>query len=165
MDWKKAYNNKWLEGKERAEKIIGVIPKELYKVEPYGFLADSTEYSSEHPKERGIPDYKLTILSNNYNMLIETTGTKQSRGNNDLWVRDDKFQYAENHKEIQCWIGHMIEETNLIRFFLLEQREQFNLKNQIIRGNTETFRIIPSNSTKLLNPYEFLEHLEFLSCL
>ena len=165
VDWKKAYNNRWKDGKLRAEKIIGLLPYHLYNIKPYGFLTDSIEYSKEYPTENGIPDYQVTILNNNFKFLLETTGTKSSRENVDVWVRNDKFEFAERHQETECWLGHIIEDENLVRFFKLETKEDFNLENKIIRGIKEKFRIIPSSSQKLLNPNEFLEHLQFLSCL
>jgi len=165
IDWKSAYNGRWKDGKNRAEKIIDQLPHELYNIKPYGFLTNSIEYSKDYPTENGIPDYEVTILKNNFRFLLETTGTKSYRENIDVWVRNDKFEFAERHQEIECWVGHIIEDENLVRFFKLEAKEDFNLESRMIRGLEERFRIIPSSSKKLLNSNEFLDHLEFLSWL
>ncbi len=164
MNWKKLYREKWPDGKRRAEKILSIFPVHKFKIEPFGFMTDSIEYSDKHPDEPGIPDYKITILKNDYSFLLETTGTQYPQKNDPrfLWIRNDKFEYAENHKNLDCWLAHIIESYNLIGFFKLENKEKYVYQEKFIRGIRENFRIIRYNNEKVLYPREFLDYLYFL---
>jgi len=154
--WKKKYAGKWEEGKARGEKIISLVEEDGIKIESHGFLAESTEYSKESPNEKGIPDYKVKDT----NVLLETTGTKHARPPNDVWIRDDKFEYAENHPESDCWVGHIIEEPELVRFIKLENKEKYPIEVRQIRGVDERFRIIPDGNSALKTLDEFKSHLK-----
>ncbi len=159
--WKKLYQGKWEDGKRRAEKIINLIETWGFSVEGFGFLPDSTEYQKESPDEKGKPDWKIIIMQDRF-ILLETTGTVRSRGKNDVWLRNDKFEFAENHPEEECWAGHIIEESNIIRFMKIENKEKYSFEEREIRGAIERFRIIPENSLLLISPEQFKKYLQSL---
>lgn len=154
--WKKIYAGRWKEGIDRAKKIISLVESDGYEIEPHGFLAESIDYSKESPKEKGIPDYKVKDT----NILLETTGTKYARPPNDVWIRDDKFEYAEKHLESDCWVGHIIEDPELVRFMKLENKEKYPIEVRRIRGVDERFRIIPDNDPALKTSDEFKSYLK-----
>jgi len=154
--WKKIYAGKWEEGVNRGKKIISFVEPDGFEFEAHGFLAESTEYSKESPIEKGIPDYKVKDT----NVLLETTGTKHARLPNDVWIRNDKFEYAENHPDSDCWLGHIIEEPELVRFMKLENKEKYPIKVKQIRGVDERFRIIPDGDPALKTLDEFKSHLK-----
>jgi len=160
--WKKRYNKgQWEDGARRSNTIIDLIRSWGFECEEYGFLATSTEYVKESPKERGKPDWKIKI-NENKSILLETTGTKQARGKNDVWIRNDKFEFAENHIDLECWAGHIIEDIRLIRFLKLEGKDRFPLEEREIRRTIEHFRIIPDGDSSLISQNDFKEYIESL---
>jgi hypothetical protein len=159
--WKRHYKDKWKEGNQRSKKIIDLINSWGFRSEEFGFLATSEEYVKESPDEKGKPDWKI-IVNQEKNIFLETTGTIKSRGKDDVWIRNDKFEFAENHPELECWAGHIIEDKGLIRFLKLEKKERFPLEERIIRDTTERFRIIPDGNHSLLSIDDFKTYLESL---
>jgi len=160
--WKKAYIGRWEEGLKRSRIIIDKIQSWGFTTEEYGFLATSIEYNTNVPKEKGKPDWKIIIIPDKRFILLETTGTARSRPPDDVWIRNDKFEFAENHKDLDCWIGHIVENKNLIRFLKLENKEKFPFEKREIRGIIEKFRIIPENDSGLLSLEDFNKYLESL---
>jgi len=125
--WKRIYQNKWSDGKRRAELVKGLIEIWGFTVDPFGFVPTSTEYFTKSPDEKGKPDWQI-IVTDKIKIPLEVTGTKYSRGADDIWIRNDKFEYAENHPELECWVAHVLENKELIRYVKLESKEKFPLR-------------------------------------
>jgi hypothetical protein len=159
--WKRIYQSKWPDGKRRAETVKGLIENWGFKVEPFGFEPTSTQYYKNSPDEKGIPDWQI-IVTNEIKIPLEVTGTKVSRGTDDVWIRNDKFEYAENHPEMECWVAHALESKGLIRFIKLENKEKYPLQ-KISIAVVETYRVIPEEATTLLSAKEFKKYLQSLS--
>ena len=149
--WKKKYGHSWKNAKRRVEKVIEALESEGIDVEESGFLARSTEYSKKSPKERGAPDLKVSSVE----VYIEVTGPdKAISATNDLWIRWDKFIYAENHPEKEIWVIHILEsEDDLMKALKLGRgvKERYSLIHPLIRGTRETYRSIPANDSNLFS--------------
>jgi hypothetical protein len=159
--WKKIYQPKWTNGKRRAETIKTLIELWDFKVEPFGFLPTSTDYVKNSPDEKGKPDW-LIIVTDKCKIPLEVTGTKYSRGADDIWIRNDKFEYAEKHQELECWVGHVLESKELVRFIKFENKDKYPLENREINGNMETYRIIPEDETSITSAENFEKYLNSL---
>lgn len=155
--WKKLYKGKWADGIRRLQKIGELVQSFGYQIEENGFLPNSVQYSKESPKEKGEPDLKITKNCNTI-CLLETTGTVKMVGT-DIWIRPDKFEYAEKHPEIDCWVGHIEESTNTIRFIKLENKDRFPTVNPTIRGVKETYKAIPISSSAIISSTDFNKYL------
>jgi len=155
--WKKLYKDDWPAGSRRVKKIGELLESCGFNVEPYGFMPDSSEYSKESPKEKGIPDLKISLSK--LDVLLEVTGTIRSRGIDDVWIRDDKFEYAENHPDQDCWVGHILEDSNLIRFMKLENKTKYPLR-EIQLKVMEKYRVVPDGDSVLKTPEEFKSYLK-----
>lgn len=160
--WKKLYKNKWADGARRAKVIASLIESWGFKVEPYGFLPTSTQYVKTSPDEKGKPDWMIIVVPDKYYIPLETTGTAYSRGLDDVWIRNDKFEFAERHGELECWAGHIVESKKLVRFIKLVNKEKFPLETRVIRGIEETYRIIPEDASELIDEDDFKLYLESL---
>ncbi len=129
--------------------------KHEIKAEAFGFQALSEEYTPESPEEKGDPDLKIASVE----IYIEVTGPDKAIGiKDDLWIRWDKFIYAENHPEKEIWVAHILESSgDLIRFLKLGPgvKEKYKVTTPIIRGTKETFRSIPANDKDLFTLDKF----------
>lgn len=160
--WKRIYRNKFPHGQRRARAIAELIRSWGFSFEEFGFLADSVEYDPSSPDEKGKPDWKIWIAPNRKFILLETTGTEYSRAPHDLWIRNDKFEFAERHPDFECWAGHIVESKKLIRFIKLENKEKYPLQYRAIEGNQEKFRIIPENISEVLSEEQFRIYINSL---
>lgn len=156
--WKQIYKNKWIEGKKRADYLKSMLEAWNFKVEPFGFMPSSTAYSKDNPDEPGKPDWKVILPGKE--ILLEVTGTKNSRDNFDVWIRNDKFLYAENHREYECWLGHVVDRNRLVRFFKIENRAFYPYREMLIDGIEERYRVIDELSSRLLYSDEFRLYLK-----
>lgn len=143
--WKRLYQHKWSDGKRRVFKVMEMISSWGFKISPFGFLTISEKYSKFSPKEKGIPDLKIFIFPKP--ILLEVTGTKALKGSG-IWVRPDKFQYASRHPEQECWLAHIVENNDLIRFMRLRASWRFPLIHPSIRGTAECYKNIPEDHFK-----------------
>jgi len=151
----------WNDGIRRAEKVARLVRSFGYDIGEYGFLASSDVYSKESPNERGIPD--LEVCKNNKRIcLLEVTGTSRNM-RDDIWIRPDKFDYARNHPETDCYLAHVEEINNIIRFLKLEHAERFTLITPKIRGVQEKYISVPINDLSILNEGDFEKKLK-LKC-
>lgn len=121
-------------------------------------MPTSIEYDTRSPDERWVPDFQI-VTKEDIHIPLEVTGTKQSRGKDDVWLRDDKFEFVENHQTLDCWAAYVLENKNLTRFLRLEKKERFTLTKIPIGGVTETYRLIPEDSEALLTPLSFKDYL------
>lgn len=156
--WKRLYKEKFADGVRRAKFIAELIGDWEYEVKPYGFLPESSEYTKESPDEKGKPDFEI-LVSKDRSVFLETTGTKHSRGADDVWVRPDKFDFAKRHEDLDCWVGHIIEDSHQIRFMKLQNKEKYSIIHPVIGGVTETYCLIPDRSPELIDPDHFEEYL------
>ena len=158
--WKKKYAHTWKNAKRRVLKVIEVLEDRGIKAKPCGFFATSTEYVKESPEEKGEPDLIIPSVEN----FVEVTGPdKPVSKEADLWIREDKFEYAENHPEKEIWVAHILEsEDNLIRFLRLggEAKERYTLIHPTIRGTPETYRSIPADDPNLYSLKRFCGHIK-----
>jgi hypothetical protein len=159
--WKRIYRPKWGNGKRRAEEIKSLIESWGFKVEPFGFLPTSVEYVKTSPDEKGKPDWKIIVVPDRYSIPLEATGTAYSRGSDEVWIRNDKFEFAERHKELECWASHILESKGLVRFIKLENKDKYQLEERDIQV-TENYRIIPEDAKELISAEEFHRYLESL---
>lgn len=81
-----------------------------------------------------------------------------SRGEDDVWIRPDKFDFAKRHADLDCWIGHIVEDFPLIRFMKLQNKEQYKIIRHVLIV-TETYCVIPNRSKELIGPDQFEEYL------
>ena len=159
--WKKLYEGKWEAGSRRVKTVGELIQSYGYEVDTHGFMADSDIYSKDSPVEKGIPDLEVTKNKKRI-CLLEVTGTEKMSGSG-IWVRPDKFEYAANHTEDDCWLGHIEESSGLIRFLKLEKPDQYETIYPTIRGTRETYKTIPEDSPNLIEPEKFKEYLDLKS--
>jgi len=156
--WKKLHSGMWKDGIHRSQIVGELIQSFGYEIRDNGFLSNSIEYSKESPAERGIPD--LMITKNGISVcFLEITGTVKMVGT-DIWIRPDKFEYAEKHPEIDCWVGHIEESSKTIRFIKLENKNGFSTIQPKIRGITETYKAIPITSSAIISPIDFRNYLD-----
>jgi hypothetical protein len=158
--WKRIYQNKWSDGKRRAEIVKELIEIWGFKVEPFGFHPTSTEYFKISPDEKGKPDLQI-IVNDGIKLPLEVTGTKASRGEDDIWIRNDKFEYAEKHPKLECWVAHVLENKELIRFIKLVNKDKFPLR-KIQISVMETYRVIPESATEIVSAENFEKYLNSL---
>lgn len=159
-DWKKIYGPDWPSGKRKVQKVIDALSTLGIKAEAYGFMSLSTEYTPEHPPEKGAPDLKIVSVE----IYVEVTGPNISMSpQNDLWIRWDKFQYAEKHPEKEIWVAHILEsENDLIRFLKLGDgvKEKYEEIHPRLKGPEETYRSIPATDPNLFSLENFCKHIK-----
>lgn len=158
--WKKKYAHSWENATKRVHKVIDALKAKGIKAEPHGFLATSKEYSKESPEEKGAPDLIIPSVE----VFVEVTGPDKAVSKDaDLWIRWDKFKYAENHPEKEIWVAHILEsENDLIRFLKLgkgvkERYEEIKIR---IRGAQETYRSIPAGYSNLFSFEKFCNYIK-----
>lgn len=158
--WKKIYEPSWPNAVKRVQKVIDALKLQGILAEAHGFLSLSAEYTPESPSEKGSPDLKISSTE----IYVEVTGPdKPLNSEDDLWIRWDKFEYAENHPEKEIWIAHILEsESNMIRFLKLGRgvKERYSEIHPRIKGPMETYRSIPANDANLLSLTQFCEYIK-----
>lgn len=139
---------------------MDALKEQGIETEEYGFGALSTDYIKESPKEKGAPDLKITGTE----IYIEVTGPdKRLDPEADLWVRWDKFEYAENHPEKEIWVAHILEsEDDLIRVLKLGAgvKERYKEIFPEINGIKERYRQIPASDSNIYPFDRFCEYIK-----
>jgi len=167
--WKKQYSHLWGKGNDREAVVKQLLEENGFTVIKFGFMAGSTEYSRASPDEKGKPDYKIVGNNGKEIILLEVTGTdvKSVKESSPIWIRPDKFQFASNHPEYECWFGHVLDNLKIIRFSELKDGDLFNTVHPRIRDVTETYKAIPpdkafleSKGHHLYTPEEFIAYLK-----
>jgi len=158
--WKKKYAHSWGNAARRVKKVISALGDEDIEAEEHGFLATSTEYSKESPKEKGAPD----LIISSVEIFVEVTGPDKAMDKDeDLWIRWDKFEYAENHPKQEVWVAHILESADdLIRFLKLGPgvKENYTEITPTIRGAVERYRAVPANDASLFSFKKFCAHVK-----
>jgi len=151
--WKDKYKDSWEVSTKREKRAKSLIENFGYKLITIGFLAESQEYSKEHPKEKGIPDYWIE----NTNIYIEVTGTnsKNVKEQYPIWVRPDKVEYALNHTDKECWLVHIIDALDLIRMIKLDRCQYAPVQTKL---GDEKYHIVPAD--QMINPDTFKERIK-----
>ena len=106
--WKKLYGvRSWEREKIRISRIIQWFSLHISQVDivTIGLGANSNDYlESIHSEEKGEPDLSIRLPNSNIEIIaLEVSGTEKMQGI-DYWVRKDKVEYIQNHKERDIWI-------------------------------------------------------------
>ena len=154
-NWKEAYKDTWTISTAREERVREILQQRGFTVFPFGFYAFSTEYTEEHPSEAGKPD--MLVLSNPP-ILVEVTGTNHLSPYADIWIREDKILYANNHPSCKVWLAHVIDDLDLIRFINLSaiSPEEYSRINPTIRGNQEEYVAVPYDNLLSLAKFFYI---------
>jgi hypothetical protein len=162
--WKKRYGASWPNAVRRVEKVINAFKSKGIKAVPHGFLPLSTEYVKESPEEKGDPDLKILTCKETKEIYVEVTGPDIAISKtDDLWIRWDKFIYAENHPEKEIWVVHILEsEDDLMRVLKLGSgiKERYELIHPTIRGTVESYRSIPVDDPNVFSFGNFCKYLQ-----
>lgn len=147
---KEAYKDLWKPGSEREEMVKGLLTSWGFEVEPFGFMALSDEYTPEWSDEKGVPDLKITNIWKNQQMLIEVTGTDNINERAKIWIREHKVDYAQNHKDTEIFVAHVISAKRLVRFVKITNLDTSNIpkEERILHNIPTNFYIIPWNLVK-----------------
>jgi hypothetical protein len=159
-DWKKIYGPDWPSGKRKVQKVIDALGAHDIKAEAHGFMPLSTEYTPENPLEKGAPDLKIVSVE----IYVEVTGPNIPMSPQvGLWIRWDKFKYAEDHPEKEIWVAHILEsENDLIRFLKLGSgvKERYEEIHPTPRQVIETYRTVPANDPHLFSLAQFCDYIK-----
>ena len=106
--------------------------------------------AAEYGKERSGADWQVVGVP----IFIEVTGPlKAISAKRPLWIRPDKLEAAEFHRDRLTWVVHCSHDNDLMRtvyldqrFFVAKRRSAFKLVEPRIRGNTERYYEIPADS-------------------
>ncbi len=158
--WKKAYKDIWPVSTEREKTVRTILESAEFIVTPFGFEAESDNYNAESPDEKGKPDYKVEIDSDAH-ILLEITGTNIASVTEQsaIWIRPDKFAWADKHSVEECWFAHVLDKKGIIRFGRLTNGKQFPIIHPMIRGKVETYHEIDVTKMELLSLKQFIEYL------
>lgn len=159
-DWKKIYGRDWPSGKRKVLKVIGALNAHGIEAKPHGFMSDSVEYTPEHPPEKGAPDLKIVSVE----IYVEVTGPNIPMSpQDDLWIRWDKFRYAEKHTEKEIWVAHILEsESDLIRLLKLGTgvKEKYEEIHPRLKGPEEIYRSVPATDPSLFSLEQFCNYIK-----
>jgi len=140
--YKDKYKNHWLVSNEREKAVKRLLSQFGYELESYGFMAESTAYSSYKPKESGIPDYRIKGT----NKYVEVTGTDVPVSPvSPIWVRPDKVQYAKRHPDQTVILVHVLDHFHIYRWIYMLDCEQYPIETKL---GDEKFHVIPVYAMK-----------------
>ena len=161
--WKDLYGT---ESWEKEKVRLHYVTKWLEKYIPYikvnitGFGANSTELIKEHPEEKGEPDIQIVLEdSNTVVLFLEVTGTEFKRGN-DYWIRPDKIDYIQKHKEKDTWVALHYQDAMKIIWIqpIMNKKYEHVIKN--LKGADEYFVIFDDNSPEVKSSQSFKDYLD-----
>ena len=114
--YKKKYQGTWIDGNKREELVKNFLEGLGLKVQGIGFMVMSTEYTSDSPEEKNIPDFSIRNGSGE-EIKVEVTGTNYMSLEEKIWISKGKIDYAKKHKDIdKVYVAHVISEKKLLRF-------------------------------------------------
>lgn len=144
-DWKKAYQNEWKNGVDRVKLVKQIM-------EDYGFLVES--FADDALKDTYIPTTKHASgapdLIVNKKVLVEVTGSEKISPDKDLWVRPDKFQYAEDNPFMPVWLVHVCRGNYRCIKLDVGMKRSYQTIYPYINGNKETYKLIPVDDTNIV---------------
>jgi len=149
-NFKEKYKNLWGVSKKREIKVRTLLEMWCLSVVKFGFEAESDKFNPNYAEEQGIPDYIITNIDPNITIEVTGTNSKHVSEKNAIWVRPDKVKYAENHPEVECWLAHVIDSINLIRFIRLKTCAFAPIQDKL---KDEKYHIVPAD--KMLSVLEF----------
>ncbi|MDX4069852.1 hypothetical protein [Aliarcobacter skirrowii] len=160
--WKNLYQNSWEEEKIRLEYVKAWLKKyiSLIEVKITGFGADSNEIIEGHPEKKGEPDMTLFLKDTKTIVLfLEVTGTKYKRGN-DYWVRPDKIDYIQQHKDKDIWIALHYEDDKKIIWLKPSLSKEYNYVEKNLKGAIEHYVVFNDESKEVKSSQFFKEYVE-----
>lgn len=161
--WKELYNeDSWKEEKVRLDYVKSWINKYLPSLEVVisGFGADSNEFIKSHPSEKGEPDMTLFLKETDTIILfLEVTGTKYKQGS-DYWVRPDKIDYIQKHKEKDVWIALHYADDKKIIWLKISQNKIYSYVEKNLKGAIEHYVVFDDDSPEVQSSQEFKIYVE-----
>ncbi len=79
----------------------------------------------------------------------------------DIWIRPDKFEFAQSHSCLDIFIAHYVNNEDLLRF--VSTKNVNNLpepEEVVIRGNKEIYIKLPHNHELVISLDKFVKYLE-----
>lgn len=159
--WKLLYKNSWEDEKRRIQYVKSWLNKYIphLKVEITGFGANSKELIKQHPEEKGEPD--LTLFLKNTKTIIlflEVTGTYRKKGD-DFWVRPDKIDYIQKHKDKDIWIALHYELDKKIIWLKPSLSKKYDTFSINLKGADENYVSFTENSKEVKSSAEFRKYV------
>jgi len=161
--WKKLYGtDSWEKEKIRLHYVSTWIKKYIPYVDVVisGFGADTTDYIAQHPEEKGEPDMQVVLENTNTVVLfLEVTGTEYKRGN-DYWIRPDKIDYIQKHKEKDIWVAlHYADDKKIIWIKPFIDKKYTHVEKNL-KGAIEYFVVFNDDSPEVKTSQQFKNYID-----
>jgi hypothetical protein len=152
--WKKLYGKEsWEQEKVRINRVCEWFKHYIPTVEivPIGLGADSNEYFENiHSEEKGSPDLSIRTKDSDIELIaLEVSGTENMKGMG-YWVRKDKIDYIQAHKERDIWIVlHYQRPKEKFIWLKINSEKQYQAKTLNFKGADEYYVIFNDKDSEI----------------